>query len=290
MAIINFVRDYERVARFRLGRFEGMKGPGVVFSIPILHQIQKVDTRTEVLDIPRQTNITKDNAPIEIDFLVYLRVDLNQAEKAVLEVENYIQAVVGLATTTLRAVIGDIDLDDVLSQRDRINELIRVRLDSETGRWGIKVTNVEIREIDPPREIQDAMNRQMSAERVRRAVVLEADGTKQSAITVAEGEKQSSILRAEGAKQAAILEAEGEREAAVLRAQGFADALQRIYDTAQNVDENTMTLQYLEALKDIGEGASTKWVLPMELTRMLGNLGSFSANGGGTAGGGSGTN
>ncbi len=275
MAIINFVRDYERVARFRLGKFEGMKGPGVVFAIPILHQIQKVDTRVEVLDIPRQTNITKDNAPIEIDFLVYMRVDINQAEKAILEVENYVQAVVGLATTTLRAVIGDIDLDDVLSQRDRINELIRVRLDAETGRWGIKVTNVEIREIDPPRDIQEAMNRQMSAERVRRAVVLEADGTRQSEITVAEGQKQSAILRAEGEKQAAILEAEGEREAAVLRAQGFADALQRVFDTAQNVDANTMTLQYVDALKEMAAGESTKWILPMELTNLLGNLGAI---------------
>ena len=275
MAFINFVRDYERIARFRLGKFEGMKGPGVVFAIPILHQIQKIDTRIEVLDIPRQTNITKDNAPIEIDFLVYMRVDLNQSEKAVLQVTNYVQAVVGLATTTLRAVIGDIDLDDVLSQRDKINEMIRIRLDSETERWGIKVTNVEIREIDPPRDIQEAMNRQMSAERVRRAVVLEADGQRQSAITVAEGEKQSQILRAEGEKQSQILAAEGERQAAVLRAQGFADALQAIYDVAQNVDANTMTLQYVEALKQLGEGASTKWVLPMELTKMLGGIGSF---------------
>ena len=275
MAFINFVRDYERIARFRLGKFEGMKGPGVVFAIPILHQIQKIDTRIEVLDIPRQTNITKDNAPIEIDFLVYMRVDLNQSEKAVLQVTNYVQAVVGLATTTLRAVIGDIDLDDVLSQRDKINEMIGIRLDSETERWGIKVTNVEIREIDPPRDIQEAMNRQMSAERVRRAVVLEADGQRQSAITVAEGEKQSQILRAEGEKQSQILAAEGERQAAVLRAQGFADALQAIYDVAQNVDANTMTLQYVEALKQLGEGASTKWVLPMELTKMLGGIGSF---------------
>ena len=275
MGFINFVRDYERIARFRLGRFEGMKGPGIVFAVPILHQIQKVDTRTEVLDIPRQTNITKDNAPIEIDFLIYMRVDMDNAHKAVLEVTNYVQAVVGLATTTLRAVIGDIDLDDVLSQRDRINELIRVRLDAETGRWGIKVTNVEIREIDPPRDIQEAMNRQMSAERVRRAVVLEADGQRQAAITVAEGQKQSEILRAEGAKQAQILSAEGERQAAVLRAQGFADALQRIHETAEGVDTNTMTLQYIEALKQIGAGESTKVVLPLEVTKMLGKLGSF---------------
>ena len=279
MAFINFVRDYERIARFRLGKFEGMRGPGIVFSIPVLHQIQKVDTRVEVLDIPRQTNITKDNAPIEIDFLIYMRIDLNHAEKAVLEVANYVQAVVGLATTTLRAVIGDIDLDEVLSQRDRINELIRVRLDTETERWGIKVTNVEIREIDPPRDIQEAMNRQMSAERVRRAVVLEADGQRQSDITVAEGHKQAEILRAEGDKQAQILSAEGEREAAVLRAQGFADALAKIYDVAQNVDANTMTLQYVEALKQIGSSDSTKFVLPLELTKMLGGLGAFNSAG-----------
>lgn len=277
MAFINFVRDYERIARFRLGRFEGMRGPGIVFAIPVLHQIQKVDTRVEVMDIPRQTNITKDNAPIEIDFLIYMRIDLTNAEKAVLEVTNYHQAVVGLATTTLRAVIGDIDLDEVLSQRDRINELIRERLDSETTRWGIKVTNVEIREIDPPRDIQEAMNRQMSAERVRRAVVIEADGQRQSDITVAEGQKQSEILKAEGDKQAQILSAEGEREAAVLRAQGYADALAKIYDVAQTVDSNTMTLQYVEALKEIGSSDSTKFVLPLELTKMLGGLGAFNS-------------
>jgi regulator of protease activity HflC (stomatin/prohibitin superfamily) len=273
MGIINFVRDYERIARFKLGTFEGMRGPGIVISLPIIHQIQKIDTRVTVLDIPRQTNITKDNAPIEIDFLVYLRVNLDEAQKAVLEVEDYTSAVVGLATTTLRAVIGDIDLDDVLSQRDRINELIRARLDGETERWGIKVTNVEIREIDPPRDIQEAMNRQMSAERVRRAVVLEADGTREAAITIADGDKQSTVLRAEGARQAEILKAEGDQQAAVLRASGFADALQRIQDTAGGVGVNTMTLQYIEALKEIGEGESTKYVLPLELTKMLGSIG-----------------
>jgi regulator of protease activity HflC (stomatin/prohibitin superfamily) len=277
MAIINFVRDYERVARFRLGKFEGMMGPGVVIALPIIHQIQKIDTRTTVLDIPRQTNITKDNAPIEIDFLVYLRVDINDAQKAVLEVEDYTSAVVGLATTTLRAVIGEMNLDDVFSQRDKINEVLRTRLDSETERWGIKVTNVEIREIDPPRDIQEAMNRQMTAERIRRAVVLEADGTKQAAITVAEGQKQSSILAAEGDRQAEILAAEGDQQATVLRASGYAEALAAIHKVASGVDANTMTLQYVEALKTLGEGESTKFVLPLELTKMLGGLGSFTS-------------
>jgi len=273
VAIINFVRDYERVARFRFGRFEGMMGPGVVLAIPILHQIVRVDTRIEVLDIARQTNITKDNAPIDIDFLVYMRVDLNEAQLSVLEVENYRAAVVGLATTTLRAVIGDINLDEVLSQRDRINELIRTRLDEETTRWAIKVTNVEIREIDPPREIQEAMNRQMSAERVRRATIVEAEGTRQADITVAEGDRQSTILRAEGNKQAQILQAEGRRQAQVLEAEGYRDALSRIYDVAQTIDTNTMNLQYLETLKAVGESPSSKFILPLELTSMLGRLG-----------------
>ena len=277
MAFINFVRDYERVARFRLGTFEGMMGPGIVISLPIIHQIQKIDTRTTVLDIPRQTNITKDNAPIEIDFLVYLRVNINDAQKAVLEVEDYTTAVVGLATTTLRAVIGEMNLDDVFSQRDKINEVLRTRLDSETERWGIKVTNVEIREIDPPRDIQEAMNRQMTAERIRRAVVLEADGTKQAAITVAEGEKQSSILKAEGDRQAEILAAEGDQQATVLRASGYAEALAAIHKVASGVDANTMTLQYVDALKELAAGESTKFVLPLELTKMLGGLGSFTS-------------
>jgi regulator of protease activity HflC (stomatin/prohibitin superfamily) len=259
--ILNFVKDYQRIARFRFGRFEGMKGPGIVVALPVVHSKVWVDTRTEVLDIPRQTNITRDNAPIDIDFLVYMRVDVNESEKAVLEVEEYHSAVVGLATTTLRAVIGDIPLDDVLSQRERINKLIRARLDQETGRWGIKVTNVEIRELIPPREIQDAMNRQMSAERVRRAVVLEADGTRQANITVAEGEKQAAILRAEGDKQSAIL-----------RAEGFKEALTRIFEAARGVDEKTMTLQYLDTLKALGASPSSKFVFPLEFTRLLEGL------------------
>jgi regulator of protease activity HflC (stomatin/prohibitin superfamily) len=261
MAILNFVRDYERLARFKFGRFQGMKGPGPVWKIPIVHQIKKVDTRTEVLDIPRQTNITRDNASIGIDFLVYMRVDINNAEKAVLEVEDYVQAVAGLATTTLRAVVGDIPLDDVLSQRERINELIRNRLDTETERWGIKVTNVEIREIDPPKEILEAMNRQMSAERVRRAVILEADGTREASIKVAEGQKQAEILKAEG-----------DQQAAALRALGFAQALETIYGVAQNVDANTMGLQYLEALKALGQSPSAKFIFPMEFTNLIGAI------------------
>ena len=275
--IISFVRDYERIARFRLGKFEGMKGPGIVIAIPVIHSTEKVDTRVEVLDISRQTNITKDNVPLSIDVLVYLRVDIDNAERSVLEVEDYRYAVRGLATTTMRAVIGDMALDEVLSQRDRINELIRTRLDTETERWGIKVTNVEIREVAPPADVQDAMNQQMNSERERRAAVLQADGIKEAAITVAEGEKQAAILKAEGNRESEILNAQGDQQATVLRAEGYAEALKAIHGVAQGVDANTMTLQYVDALKELGSGDSTKFVLPLELTKMLGALGSFTS-------------
>ena len=276
--IISFVRDYERIARFRLGKFEGMKGPGIVIAIPVIHSTEKVDTRVEVLDISRQTNITKDNVPLSIDVLVYLRVDIDNAERSVLEVEDYRYAVRGLATTTMRAVIGDMALDEVLSQRDRINELIRTRLDTETERWGIKVTNVEIRDVDPPADVQDAMNQQMNSERERRAAVLQADGIKEAAITVAEGEKQAAILKAEGNRESEILNAQGDQQATVLRAEGYAEALKAIHGVAQGVDANTMTLQYVDALKELGSGDSTKFVLPLELTKMLGNLGAFTSS------------
>jgi regulator of protease activity HflC (stomatin/prohibitin superfamily) len=149
---------------------------------------------------------------------------------------------------------------------------LRTRLDEVTERWGVKVTNVEIREIIPPRDVQDAMNRQMSAERIRRAVVTESTGTREAAINVADGEKQSAILRAEGEKQGNILRAEGERQAQMLRAEGFSTALDKIFQIAQTVDQKTMTLQYFEALKAIGAGASTKYIFPLEFTSMITNF------------------
>lgn len=221
------------------------------------------------MDIPRQTNITLDNAPIDIDFLIYMRIMEDQAEKAVLEVVDYHAAVIGIATTTLRAVIGEMNVDDVLSQRERINEDLRMKLDEITGRWGIKVTQVEISEIEPARDIQEAMNRQMSAERIRRAAVTEAEGTRQAAITVAEGAKQSAILRAEGQRQSEILTAEGDQQAAVLRAEGFSTALDKISTVAEKIDSNTLSLQYFDTLKELGSSESTKFIFPMEFTNLL---------------------
>jgi len=264
---IRIVPEYQRLVVFRLGRCVGAKGPGIVLLIPIIDRAVKADLREQVREIPHQTSITKDNAPISIDFLWYYKV-LNPTE-SVLQVGNFEAAAQGMATTTLRSVIGGIVLDDVLSEREHINNMLRTRLDEVTERWGVKVTNVEIREIIPPREVQEAMNRQMSAERIRRAVVTESTGTREAAVNVAEGEKQSNILRAEGEKQSAILRAEGERQAQLLRAEGFSAALDKIYSVAQNVDPKTMTLQYFETLKSMGAGPSTKYIFPMEFTSLL---------------------
>ncbi len=267
---IRIVPEYQRLVVFRLGRCVGARGPGIVFLVPVIDRAVKVDLREQVREVPHQTSITKDNAPISIDFLWYYKV-LDPAE-SVLQVGNFESAAAGIAATTLRAVIGGIPLDDVLSEREHINNMLRTRLDEVTERWGVKVTNVEIREIIPPREVQDAMNRQMSAERIRRAVVTESTGTREAAINVAEGEKQSNILRAEGQKQSAILQAEGERQSQLLRAEGFAQALEAIFNAAKTVDQKTMTLQYFETLKQIGSSPSTKYIFPMEFTSLLDNF------------------
>jgi regulator of protease activity HflC (stomatin/prohibitin superfamily) len=267
MNAIRIVREYERLVVFRLGRCIGTKGPGLVLLIPVIDRPVKADLREQVREVPHQVSITKDNAPISIDFLWYFKV--MDPTLSVIGVGNFELAAAGMATTTLRSVIGGIPLDEVLSQREHINQTLRSKLDEVTERWGVKVTNVEIREIIPPREVQDAMNRQMTAERIRRAVVTESTGTREAAINVAEGEKQSAILKAEGSKQSAILEAEGQKQAQVLKAEGFSVALEKIFASAKTIDQKTMTLQYFETLKNLGQGASTKFIFPMEFTSML---------------------
>src|SRR5512135_1621273 len=264
---IRVVPEYVRLVVFRLGRCIGPKGPGLVFLIPIIDRGVSVDLREQVREVPHQPSMTKDNAPISIDFLWYYKV-LNPVD-SVLQVGSFEAAALGMATTTLRAVIGGIMLDEVLSEREHINNMLRTRLDEVTERWGVKVTNVEIREIIPPREVQDAMNRQMSAERIRRAVVTESTGTREAAINVADGEKQSNILRAEGQKQSNILVAEGERQSQLLRAEGFSMALDKIFAIAKTIDQKTMTLQYFDTLRSIGTGASTKYIFPLEFTSMM---------------------
>jgi regulator of protease activity HflC (stomatin/prohibitin superfamily) len=259
------VPQYRRVIRFYFGKFDGEpRGPGLVWVIPFLHQTTTVDLREEVFDVEPQTTITKDNAPLTVDMLVFMRVV--DPAMSVLAVQSYRLAARGMAITTLRAVVGDMMLDEVLAKREQINALMQARMDEVTDRWGVKVNAVEIREILPPRDIQEAMSRQMSAERTRRAVVAEAEGTREAAVTIADGNREAAILNAEGQKQSAILNAEGAREAAILNADGFSMALERIYQVAKGVDEKTMSLQYLEMMKTLAEGSATKWLIPMELT------------------------
>jgi regulator of protease activity HflC (stomatin/prohibitin superfamily) len=256
---INIIREYQRIVLFRLGRSVGTRGPGLVFIIPVLDRKTWVDLREKYLEIPHQTAITADNAAISMDFIIFYKVV--DAVMSVLQVQNFAGAAQNIAATTLRSVVGDMTLDDVLSKRDEMNQLLQVKLDEVTERWGVKVTNVEVREIIPPPTVQEAMTRQMSAERTRRAVVTEAEGTKQAQVTVAEGQKS-----------AAILQAEGDRQAAILRAEGFSLALDKIFQIAKTLDANTMSLQYLDALKQIGSSPSTKFVVPMELSSLLSSV------------------
>lgn len=253
---VRIVREYQRLVVFRLGRAIGQRGPGVVLLIPFIDRTVTVDLREIFLEIPKQTCITRDNAPIDIDFLIYYKV--TDPVATVVQVGDFAGASQGIAITTLRAVIGDILLDDVLAKREDINRVLRVKLDEVTERWGVKVTSVEIREITPPREVQTAMNRQLAAERERRAVVTEADGKREAQIKVADGDRQGTVLRAQG-----------DREAAILKAEGFALALDKVYSVARNVDQKTMSLQYLDALTILGSSPSTKFVVPVELVSLL---------------------
>jgi regulator of protease activity HflC (stomatin/prohibitin superfamily) len=249
---VKIIREYQRIVLFRLGRAIGIRGPGLVLINPVTDRTSWVDLRERFLEIPHQTAITKDNASISIDFIIFYKVV--DPAMTVLEVQNFAAAAQNVAATTLRSVVGDMPLDDVLSKREEMNASLRVRLDEVTERWGVKVTTVEVREVNPPVGVLDAMTRQMSAERTRRAAITEAQGQKQAAITLAEG-----------TKQAAILGAEGERQSAILRAEGLAAGLQTILVVGRGLDRNTMQLQYLETLKQVGAAPSTKIVVPMEL-------------------------
>ncbi len=267
---VRIVREYQRIVLFRLGRSVGIKGPGLVLINPVIDRTSLVDLRERFLEIPQQTAITQDNASISIDFIIFYKVV--DPAMSVLEVQNFAVAAENVAATTLRSVVGDMVLDDVLSKREEMNASLRIRLDDVTERWGVKVTTVEVREVNPPVGVLEAMTRQMSAERTRRAVITEAQGQKEAAITLAEGNRQ-----------AAILGAEGERQSAILRAEGLAAGLERISTVGRDLDATTLRLQYLETLKDVGAAPSTKIVVPMELgglvSGILGQLPSQSSAG-----------
>lgn len=287
MFLIAVIKQYERGVIFRLGRYIGTRGPGLTFLIPVLDTGLRVDMREMVIDEPAQSSITKDNAIVDIDYVVYMRVV--DAQAAVINVQDYTGAVRNLATTTLRSVIGEMTVEQVLSERDAINQRLEQKLSEVTSRWGVEVKAVEIREITPQHDIQSAMTRLITADRTKRALVTESEGDRQAAINRAEGSKQAAILEAEGDKEAQILRAEGGRQAAILNAEGFAVGLETIYRTAAQVDANTMALQYLDMMRSLGQGSSTKWIIPMDLANaaapLMAALSGQGGNGASGAGG-----
>lgn len=268
--IVKVVPEYERLVIFRLGRANAslVKGPGLTIVLPLIDRAVKVDLRTSIMEVPAQTAITRDNAPISIDFLVYWRIA--DPLTSVLKVNPFDVALIGLAATSLRAVIGGHDLDEVLSKREQMNEQLKAKIEETVRTWGGEISSVEIREITPPADVQDAMNRQLSAERTRRAAITESEGQRQSAINIAEGEKQSAILRAEGERQSAILRAEAVRQAKIIEAQGEAEAIGAIDAVAKGVDERTLVLQRLETLRVIGASDASKVVVPAEIAGLAG--------------------
>ncbi|MBI2935783.1 MAG: SPFH/Band 7/PHB domain protein [Chloroflexi bacterium] len=266
---VTIVNRYERVIVLRWGKHRGTLSQGFHWLWPIMERGLRVDLRERVERVPTQKYITQDNVVVDMDFVVYYRALADQAEKAVLDVVDFRAAVVSLAFATLRSVIGATTLASALAEREKIRDLLQIRLDEVTGRWGIKVSQVEINEIDPPSGVKAAMERQKSADAIKTAEITESEGGRQAAINLAEGEKQAAILKAEGVRQATILHAEGERQAAILNAEGYSTALERIFGVARNIDAKTMSLQYFETLKAVGASPSTKFIFPMEFTGLL---------------------
>ncbi len=273
------VKQYERLVILKWGRLQVVAQPGFRFLIPIMYTGRLVDTREQVDRVPTQKYITKDNVVVDMDFVLYFKVVEDEAEKSVMNVADHRAAVRALAVAELRSIIGNITLAEALAERERIQNELQISLDQNTGRWGVKVQGVAVNEIDPPQGVKAAMEREKSAEAIKTADITESEGQRQSQINRAEGERQAAILEAEGERQAVILRAEGEQQAQLLRAQGFSSALDNINQVANSVDAKTMSLQYFETLKDLGNSPSTKWIFPMEFTSMLsGFLGMGNSN------------
>lgn len=264
---VKIVQPYEQAIYMRLGKFVRVLNQGLNFVCPLINQVVKLDLRTEVLDVPKQEVITKDNSPVEVDAVIYIKV--TDPRNAFFEVTNYRLATVNLAQTTLRSIIGEMELDEILSSREKINVSLRDILDENTDKWGVKIEAVEIREVDPARKVKDSMEEQTSAERRRRAAILEADGMKRAAILEAEGKKKSRILEAEGLRQSMILEAEGKRLATILEGQGEAQKLRIMSVGAASMDSKAMSVLSMQTLQEVGKGESSKIFFPMEVTKLV---------------------
>ena len=264
---IKIVRPYEQAIYMRLGKFVRVLNQGLNVVFPLINEVVKMDLRTEVLDVPKQEVITKDNSPVDVDAVIYIKV--TDPKNAFFEVTDYRFATVNLAQTTLRSIIGDMELDEILSSREKINVSLRDILDENTDKWGVKIEAVEIREVNPARKVKDSMEEQTSAERKRRAAILEADGQKRAAILEAEGKKRSRILEAEGLRQSMILEAEGKRLATILEGQGEAQKLRIMSVGAAAMDSKAMSVLSMQTLQKVGEGESSKIFFPMEVTKLI---------------------
>jgi len=280
IAIVVFVKTIRIVGQAeaavveRLGRYSRTLNPGLSILVPFIDRIRHmIDMREQVVSFPPQPVITEDNLVVSIDSVVYYQV--TDPKAATYEIANYLLGIEQLTVTTLRNVIGAMDLEETLTSRDSINSQLRAVLDEATGKWGIRVNRVELKAIDPPRSVQESMEKQMRAERDRRATILTAEGEKQAAILSAEGLQRASILTAEGEKQAAILSAEGDKEASILRAQGEAVALAEVARAvhAERVDEKVLAYEYLQALPEIANGSANKvWVVPAEMSKAIDTL------------------
>ncbi len=257
---VKLVKAYEKQAHTVFGEYRGLLEPGINIIPPFVSKTYPFDMRTQTIDVPRQEAITEDNSPVTADAVIYIKV--TDAKKAFLEVDDYKRATSQLAQTTLRAVLGDMELDDTLNKRQQINARIQNELAEPTDEWGVRVESVEVREVNPSRDVQEAMEKQTSAERKRRAMILEAQGERRSAIEKAEGDKQSNIIRAQGDKQSSVLEAQGEAISTVLRARA-----------ADSMGERAVIDKSLETLEGLGEGESTKFIIPQELSSLVGRYG-----------------
>ncbi|NJF25671.1 SPFH domain-containing protein [Thermococcus sp. Bubb.Bath] len=254
---VKVIRPYQKGLVERLGKFNRILDPGVHFIIPFMERVKKIDMREHVVDVPPQEVICKDNVVVTVDAVVYYQI--MDPVKAAYNVSNFLMAIIKLAQTNLRAIIGEMELDETLSGRDIINARLREELDKITDRWGVKITRVEIQRIDPPKDIQEAMAKQMTAEREKRAMILIAEGKKESAIREAEGQKQSAILKAEGEKQRQILIAEGQ-----------AQAIRKVLEALQMADEKYLALQYIEKLPDLAKYGNL--IVPYDTEALIGLL------------------
>ena len=283
---IKIVRPYQKGIVEQLGRYKATVGPGLKLIIPVIQSLTRVDMREQVVDVPPQEVITKDNVTVTVDAVIYY--EPTDPQRLIYNVANFLMAITKLAQTNLRNVIGDMSLDNALTSRDNVNVTMRQVLDDATDKWGVRVVRVEIQRIDPPLDVMNAMHEQMKAERTRRAVVLEADGTREAAITRAEGNKQAVILGAEAVKQESILEAEGkadairavadaERYRQLTVAEGEAEAVRSVFGAIHdgNPTPDLLAVKYLEALGTIADGRATKIFLPADLSATLGSLGAI---------------